>query len=67
MKIWILKGDDYDYSVDIWSLGILLYELCSGYAPFERKPQNDVFKSIVQVNNIIIIFALNNNVSIKIF
>jgi serine/threonine protein kinase len=33
----ILQRKDYDLSVDIWSVGILAYEMLMGKAPFEDK------------------------------
>lgn len=27
----VVEGHPYDYSVDIWSLGVLCYELCEGF------------------------------------
>lgn len=30
----VLSGNGYSYSVDLWSLGILLFEFLSGYLPF---------------------------------
>ena len=30
----ILSGKGYDYSVDLWSLGVVLFEFLSGYLPF---------------------------------
>jgi serine/threonine protein kinase len=33
----IVVGEYYDEKVDIWCIGILCYELCTGHAPFEAK------------------------------
>lgn len=30
----ILSGKGYNYSVDLWSMGIVLFEFLSGYLPF---------------------------------
>jgi serine/threonine protein kinase len=33
----ILKGLDYSSKADIWSLGVVLFEMLFGYCPFEEK------------------------------
>ena len=30
----ILFGNDYDSSADIWSLGVVFYEMLFGFCPF---------------------------------
>ena len=36
----IIKSKGYGYSIDIWSLGILLYELIHSFSPFVQKDLN---------------------------
>eukprot|EP01017_Pseudomicrothorax_dubius_P049237 TRINITY_DN9126_c0_g1_i4.p1 TRINITY_DN9126_c0_g1~~TRINITY_DN9126_c0_g1_i4.p1 ORF type:complete len:589 (-),score=95.81 TRINITY_DN9126_c0_g1_i4:162-1928(-) len=36
----------YDETIDIWGLGILLYELIHGYSPFKGSSNNDVCQNI---------------------
>lgn len=50
----IVKEVPYDYGIDVWSLGILLYELTHGYSPFRAQNSdnhddyNEIFKNIIK-------------------
>ncbi len=43
----LLQKKSYDYTVDIWGLGILLYELIHGHSPYRAKKINDIYSNIV--------------------
>ena len=47
----MVQAEPYDYSVDVWSIGILTYELIIGNVPFQGKDHDDTFDKIVNVNN----------------
>ena len=44
----ILKGEEYDYKVDVWSIGILMYFLLMGCLPFQGINEDEIFKSILK-------------------
>ena len=43
----ILRQRGYDAKVDVWSLGVLVYELLNGTVPFEIREEKDFSKIIM--------------------
>jgi novel protein kinase C epsilon type len=43
----ILKENSYDYSVDWWSLGVMMYEMLCDGLPFNGRTDAEVFKAIM--------------------
>ncbi|XP_025084206.1 protein kinase C iota type-like isoform X2 [Pomacea canaliculata] len=37
----VLRGEDYDFSVDWWALGVLMFEMLAGRSPFDVVGQAD--------------------------
>ena len=42
----ILRGHMYNFSVDFWSFGVLLYEMLTGYSPFHGDDEEQLFQAI---------------------
>jgi aurora kinase A len=45
----MIEGDTHDHNVDLWSLGVLLYEFLVGKPPFETQSQSDTYRRITAV------------------
>eukprot|EP01084_Bolivina_argentea_P288344 494874_1 len=43
----ILCKKKYDYTVDYWSIGVIMFILLCGYPPFYGDDENEVTKSIL--------------------
>jgi len=37
----MIKNQPHDHSLDVWCLGVLLFELIHGYAPFKGKNDHE--------------------------
>ena len=45
----VLRGN-YDFSCDIWSLGVILFIMLCGYPPFNGDTVEDIFNNILSGN-----------------
>ncbi|XP_066532450.1 protein kinase C, eta, b isoform X2 [Hoplias malabaricus] len=44
----IIQEEQYSVSVDWWAMGVLLYEMLSGHAPFEAETEDELFECILR-------------------
>ncbi|EGR31753.1 protein kinase domain protein [Ichthyophthirius multifiliis] len=65
----MIDGQIYDKEIDVWALGVICYELNSGYPPFSKNTEKETFDAIQRVqflsffqkeNNLYINLILNN-------
>lgn len=42
----VLKGQEYDFTVDYWSLGCILFEALAGYPPFAGATVNETWRNL---------------------
>ena len=53
LPLEMIKQRSYSYGADIWSLGVLMFELLTGYAPFVAKKPAMTYKRILNRDYVI--------------
>ncbi|CAI4921781.1 BEM_HP_G0094250.mRNA.1.CDS.1 [Saccharomyces cerevisiae] len=46
MALEVLEGKKYDFTVDYWSLGCMLFESLVGYTPFSGSSTNEIYDNL---------------------
>lgn len=46
MALEVLEGKQYDYTIDYWSLGCMLFETLCGYPPFAGANMNETYTNL---------------------
>ena len=46
----VLRGAKYNHKVDVWSLGIVFYEMLTGFTPFTGRNKDDLKKNLEKGN-----------------
>lgn len=46
MALEVLEGKNYDYTIDYWSLGCMLFEALCGYPPFSGLKQDETYYNL---------------------
>ena len=53
----VLMGEDYGYKADLWSCGVMFYEILFGKCPYEDRT---IPRLIMKINNTTLHIPLNN-------
>ncbi|KAK9472436.1 kinase-like domain-containing protein [Dipodascopsis tothii] len=46
MALEVLEGKQYDFTIDYWSLGCMLFETLSGYPPFSGSTMDETYSNL---------------------
>ena len=49
----VLKGEQYDFTVDYWSLGCMLFEALAGYPPFAGSTVDETWQNLKDWENVL--------------
>ncbi|PRP75540.1 hypothetical protein PROFUN_09026 [Planoprotostelium fungivorum] len=47
MAVEVLQGKGYDFTIDMWSIGVIFFELIVGVAPFDGDRPEEIFDCII--------------------